>query len=173
MDPYLGWAVAGAILAALGLLRTPGRLLLLVGTCVPFVAVLRSAIDMRFSGLRFLGNGAVVLPLCMGIGVAVLAGTASSGRSRLPWRTAVGAALSLAIVFGVLHTDLSPVAVWRTPVSRTLGNTLVGILDNGGAQPDWGQCQEQVNADRALGQPRWIYQLSPFEWQLGRPSPTR
>jgi len=161
LEPYLGWVAASGVVAAIGLWRHPARLLLLLGTCVPFVAVLRGAVDMRFANLRFLGNGMVFIPLLIGVGLAVLAGTGRTGRSRLPWRLPAAVLLVLATVLGTLPTDLSPSALWRDPLPANLGNTVREHLNDAGDGRMWPRCQVQMNQDRAKGQPTWLKRLPP------------
>lgn len=50
LTPYMTWAGGGLLLGMVALVRRPGRLLLLLGTAVPFVAVLQGAVE-RVVGL--------------------------------------------------------------------------------------------------------------------------
>ena len=158
LTPYMSWAVGGLLLAMVALVRRPGRLLLLLGTAVPFVVVLQGAVDMRYAGLRFLGNGMVCLPLWIGLGIATLAG---AGARQTPLRTLAVLGLLLTTVLGVLPTDLSPAAAWRKPLNASPGSSLASTERGHNISQNWPQCVVRVVSDQKKGQPQWLHSLPP------------
>ncbi len=122
--------VATTILAGVGLLRHPSRLVFLLGSALPFAVALEGAVAARFAGLRFLGNGAPVLALLGGLGVAVLLfGTpwASSARDRSMgprgWAALVFVFL---VVVGTVPSPFSPLEAWRGNYKNADGGLLTG-----------------------------------------------
>ena len=70
--PLRNILTAASIVAVAGTLRSPTRLVLMVGTSVPFALALNGAIAARFAGLRFLGNGMPFLAILAGVVVQIL-----------------------------------------------------------------------------------------------------
>jgi len=106
----------GAGLAVLALIRTPSRLVLLLGTALPFAVALEGAVAARFAGLRFLANGAPLLALLYGLIIAVLVdGTTHPRRpaARLRLRGSVALGILLLFISGTVSSPLSPMATWR------------------------------------------------------------
>lgn len=116
LDPLEPWLMGAAVVAALGLLRSPRLLLFALGSGLPYAVALEGAIAARFAGLRFLGNGAPLLALVAGVGMAVLVvGPVRTRRPppRIGMRGVMALGLLQLVVLGALPSDLSPLSHWR------------------------------------------------------------
>jgi len=119
--PWLPPALLGLALAAWGARRRPWVLLALFGASVPFAVALRSATTL-VSHPRYVANGMAIVPILLGIGVAVLAQgplAAKDGPSSdtgRPWGLVGGVAVLVAMVLGIVPNWLSPTASWRAPI---------------------------------------------------------
>lgn len=164
VEPWRGVATGAALLALLGTLRGRDRLVravLLVGLSLPWLASLQGAVAVQRSFPRFLGSGAPVLALALGVAFATLVhGPRLWHRAPPPrtWRTAVkpvGAVLlGLLLVLGAVPSWLSPAAPWREPVTATNGHLWKAVDWLEGARQPRGQevgCAEGLAADRAAG----------------------
>lgn len=146
LSPLVPWLAGCTGLTMLGLIRRPGRLLLLAGTALPFAVTLEGAIAARFAGMRFLGNGAPVLAVVAGVGLAVLAG---AGRRPLPKRAgpsprSVAAWIVLvALMVGTIPSVLSPLSHWRGRFKNADAGLLTG-------------CTRPTGVPEA---PTWVWQL--------------
>jgi hypothetical protein len=119
--PWLPPALVGLLLAAWGARRRPWILIALVGASVPFVVALKSATTL-VSHPRYVANGMAIIPIVLGVGLAVLA---QGSLSRLddsqqsgerPWGMAGGVLVLVALVLGIVPSWLSPTASWRSPI---------------------------------------------------------
>jgi hypothetical protein len=114
-----------AIIALLGILARPGRgwrLVVLAGTCAPFAVSLRGAIDIQQAFLRFVASAEPWLALLLGLGFATLVeGGPRSGRpdGRGTLRAVLAVVVLFLLIMGAIPSHVSPMALWRSEVSRS------------------------------------------------------
>ena len=119
--PWLAPGLAGLLLAAWGVRRRPWVLVALFGAAVPFAVALRSATTL-VSHPRYVANGMALIPILLGVGVAVLAQGALQRRDAQlesdgpPWGLMAGVGALLVLVLGIVPSWLSPTATWRSPI---------------------------------------------------------
>lgn len=164
VEPWKRVATGAALVALLGMLRGRERLVrtvLLVGLSLPWLASLQGAVAVQRSFPRFLGSGAPVLALVLGVAFAVLVhGPALRFRAPPPrsWRTAVqpvGAVLlALLLVLGVVPSWFSPVASWKAPLTAENGHLWRAVDWMAGEKVPRGTevgCVRGLSADAAAG----------------------
>ncbi|MGB0638925.1 MAG: hypothetical protein ACPGTU_06320 [Myxococcota bacterium] len=122
VTPWWVPAAFGLCLAVFGARRRKLLAIGLVGSFVPFAFALRSASTM-VSHSRYFATGITMVPVLLGVGLAVLylGPLAERDRKRShDWYSrgdllAVGGLL--VVVLGLIPTWISPAATWRSPIS--------------------------------------------------------
>ncbi len=164
--PWLAVLLAAGPLACLSLRRRPWLLLALLCSCLPFLAMLQRAARLEPSQ-RFLLLALPVVPLLLGLALAwSLLGPlpAQPERQDVPgaggrsgWlRPALGLALVMALVSGLVPTPLSPGWPAREPFAAV--PDAAAALDHAAGRapapnPSVAACQAALRADLAAGHP--------------------
>ena len=162
------WAVPGVVALCLcltGLGRRPWRLLSLVLSAAPFLAMLW-ATGQVLPQERHLATALAVLPLIMGVAVAVLAEGAPSlgpradapARRWLPWRRALLLGAVLAGMMGWPPTWLGHWAGWRQGIVQSEPRTMLQQLSRGQSLGD-SHCVRALERD--MDQPWWPSRFYP------------
>jgi hypothetical protein len=157
--PWVVPGIAGLLLAAWGARRRPWVLLALIGASVPFVVALRSATTL-VSHPRYVANGMAILPILLGVGVAVLAQgglrreDAPGGGGGRPWGVLAGVGAMWVLVVGIVPSWLSPTATWRAPIgadTEPRHSIEVAQAEAEAAEDVSGLCVSTLRADYARG----------------------
>ena len=129
VEPWLV-PLAGALLALLwGLRKRPDLLIVLLGSCLPFLLAFQGAVRFQWGQLRFIGQASPFIPLVLAVGFASLAGQEPEGLYKKverpawgpqAWASALAPVLLLfAWVLGILPSFLGPTARWKPGLTPT------------------------------------------------------
>ena len=157
--PWVAPALAALVLAVWGARRRWWVILALFGASVPFVVALRSATTL-VSHPRYVANGMALIPILLGVGLAVIAQGALEKRDAttepegLPWAGAAGVGALVLLVLGIIPSWLSPTATWRSPIgadTEPKHSIQVAQGDAPAAQDVSGICVAALRADFEAG----------------------
>jgi len=165
--PWVPPALLCLLIAMWGARRRPLVMLALLGASVPFVVALRSAATL-VSHPRYVANGMAIIPIVLGVGVAVLAQgglrrvDSSPSEGRFPWGVLGGVGAMLLMVLGVVPNWLSPTAVWRSPIgadTEPRHSIEVAQAEAPAALDVSELCVSTLRADYEAGHPpgSWLY----------------
>lgn len=160
----LPWALPALLafaVALVGLARRPWRLAALVLCAAPFASMLW-ATGQVLPQERHLATGLAVLPLLLGVGVAVLAegapGAANpGGGGPWPWRRALLLVGLLVAMLGLPPSWLDHQAGWRRGIVQSEPRTLLQRVFTEGPGPD--HCSQALGERRE--EPWWPSRLYP------------
>jgi len=158
VTPWRPVWIGSGILALLGLARgrdRKARLLILIGTGVPFLVALKGAIEVQQAFPRFVANSLPWFAVLMGVAGAVLVDGWHSRSGRQGWaRLAAATALAFLLVLGAIPTWLSPTASWRTPTSASphaIRRVVEAAEEGTAGRPGYGDCVGAVKRDLEAG----------------------
>ena len=161
----LPWALPALLafsVALAGLARRPWRLAALVLTAAPFASMLW-ATGQVLPQERHLATGLAVLPLLLGLGVAVIAegvptASSSGGDSGpWPWKRALLLTGLLAAMLGLPPSWLDHESGWRRGIVQSEPRTMLQRVHEGGVGKD--HCSQALGERR--DQPWWPSRLYP------------
>ena len=155
LQPWLVPGLVAGILALLGLARRRWRLMALLVSAAPFVSMLW-ATGQVLPQERHLATGLAVIPLLLGLGVAVLAEGSPSPSGSLaggtrggafPWRRWVLFAALVSVMLGFPPSWLGFEAGWRKGIVQSEPRTILQHVSDGKTRGE-GHCTQALEQHR-------------------------